>query len=153
LDTGTSRDNIFSKINNIGNSLNDNPAPCAVCYAAGRSTIFNFPARTQCPDGWTIEYAGYLVSDCNYANHKRSKYICWDEAPEVAVGGTAQVQAVICPVEVQCGSLPCSVYPNGRELNCISSIPGVKMIPFPPYKAPQTQSRLPSPTKTEYSDF
>jgi len=34
-----------------------------------------------------------------------------------------------------------------------SSIPGVKMIPFPPYKAPQTQSRLPSPTKTEYSDF
>ena len=34
-----------------------------------------------------------------------------------------------------------------------SSIPGVKMIPFPPYKAPQTQSRLPSPTKTGYSDF
>jgi len=35
----------------------------------------------------------------------------------------------------------------------LSSIPGVKMIPFPPYKAPQTQSRLPSPTKTGYSDF
>ena len=35
----------------------------------------------------------------------------------------------------------------------VSSIPGVKMIPFPPYKAPQTPSRLPSPTKTGYSDF
>ena len=34
-----------------------------------------------------------------------------------------------------------------------SSIAGVKMIPLPPYKAPRTQSRLPSPTKTGYSDF
>ena len=28
-----------------------------------------------------------------------------------------------------------------------SSIAGTKMIPFASYKAPQTQSRLPSPTK------
>jgi len=28
-----------------------------------------------------------------------------------------------------------------------SSIAGTKMIPFPPYKAPQTQPRLPSHTK------
>ena len=29
----------------------------------------------------------------------------------------------------------------------MSSIAGIKMIPFASYKAPQTQSRLPSPTK------
>jgi len=77
------------------------------------------PARTQCPDGWTSEYTGYLVSERNYSTKKRSSYICWDEAPDVAVGGIAQNQALIYPVEVQCGSLPCSVYVSGRELTCI----------------------------------
>jgi len=82
------------------------------------------PARTQCPDGWTSEYAGYLVSESDTmsgqsGNRKRSSYICWDEAPEIALGGTGQNQAVIYPVEVHCGSLPCSAYVSGRELTCI----------------------------------
>jgi len=80
--------------------------------------VFVAPARTQCPDGWTTKYAGYLVSDRNHERHKRSNYICLDEAPEVAVGETVH-QALIYPDEVQCGSLPCSVYPTGRELTCI----------------------------------
>ena len=43
--------NVFSKSNNGGNSLHDNPAPCAVCYVGGRSTVLMVPAKTQCPDG------------------------------------------------------------------------------------------------------
>jgi len=79
------------------------------------------PARTQCPDGWTTEYAGYVVSELPYIpqDRKRSSYICWDEAPEAAAGETNQDQSVIYPVEVHCGSLPCSLYPDGRELTCI----------------------------------
>jgi len=50
------------------------------------------PARTQCPDGWIVEYTGYLVSDRN--NHTRSSYVCIDEAPETATGFTAQHQAM-----------------------------------------------------------
>ena len=110
--------NVFSEANNGGNPLADNPAPCAVCYVSGRSTILMVPARTQCPDGWASEYAGYLVSAYT-GNAHRSSYICWDEAPEVAVGGTSQNQALIYPVEVRCGSLPCSVYVSGRELTCV----------------------------------
>jgi len=112
------RNNIFSESNNGGNPLHNNPAPCAFCYVGGRSTVAMIPARTQCPDGWTSEYAGYLVSEARY-DRKRSSYVCWDEAPEVAVGGTAQNNAAIYPVEVLCGSLPCSLYPTGRELTCI----------------------------------
>jgi len=108
--------NIFSE-DNAGGPLFDKPAPCAVCYVAGRSSVLMVPARTQCPDGWATEYAGYLVSEVSF--RRRSNYICMDEAPEVAVGGTAQSQAVIHPVEVQCGSLPCSVYISGRELACV----------------------------------
>jgi len=77
------------------------------------------PARTQCPDGWAPEYTGYMVSAMAGPTKHRNNYICWDEAPEIADGGTNQNQAAIYPVEVHCGSLPCSVYISGRELTCV----------------------------------
>jgi len=118
FNSGTNRNNIFSESNNGGNPLLDNPAPCAFCYVGGRSTVAMIPARTQCPDGWTMEYAGYLVSDRNTHAH-RSSYICWDEAPEVAAGSKDQNQALVHPVAVHCGSLPCSLFISGRELTCV----------------------------------
>jgi len=99
--------------------LVNNPAPCVVCYVGGRSTILMIPARTQCPAGWTAQYAGYLVSEWSHNGKLRSSYVCLDEAPEIAVGGTNQDKAVIYPVQVLCGTLPCSLYPTGRELTCI----------------------------------
>jgi len=81
------------------------------------------PARTQCPDGWTTEYAGYLMSEWSNSDRKRSSFICWDQAPEIAAGGIIAEgqtwQAVIYPVEVVCGTLPCSKYITNRELTCV----------------------------------
>ena len=116
--------NVFSVVNNGGNPLGNKQAPCVVCYVSGRSAILMIPARTQCPDGWTSEYVGYLVSEHALSSstnpRHRSNYVCWDEAPEVtAVNVTNQNQAVIYTVEVQCGSLPCSDYISGRELTCV----------------------------------
>ena len=113
------RNNVFSEVNNDGRPLQQNPGPCAACYVPDRSTILMIPARTQCPDGWTKEYGGYLVSAEEGSDRKRSSYICWDEAPEIAVGGKSQNQGDICPVEVHCGSLPCSLFISGRELTCV----------------------------------
>jgi len=110
---------VFSEVNSGGTPLLDKPAPCAVCYVAGRSTILMVPARTQCPDGWTTEYTGYLVSEANYLDRKRTNYICWDEAPEVETGGLNQAQSHVYPVEVKCGTLPCLDYISGRELTCV----------------------------------
>ena len=43
-----------------------------------------------------MEYAGYLVSEIHgLSGRQRNSYICWDEAPEVAVGGTNQDEAII----------------------------------------------------------
>ena len=118
--SGTNRNNVFSRRNNRGNSLHLKPASCAVCYVGGRSTILMIPARTQCPYGWTMEYAGYLVSTSIHdSNRKRSSYICVDEAPEVAVGQSTNQASGIYPVEVKCGTLPCSAYISGRELTCV----------------------------------
>ena len=112
------RNHIFSERNNAGNPLADKPGPCAVCYVRGRSTILMIPARTQCPDGWNMEYTGYLVSSSKSLKH-RSNYICWDEAPEIAAGAIDQNKAIIYPVKVRCGILPCSMYITGRELTCV----------------------------------
>jgi len=118
FNTGAHRNNIFSETN-AGGPLEQHPAPCALCYVEARSTVAMIPARTHCPAGWTPEYAGYLVSETSVADRKRSSYVCWDDAPEIARGGTDHNNAVIYPVQVRCGSLPCSVYPTGRELTCI----------------------------------
>jgi len=117
FNSGSARNNIFSEANNGGADLVNNPAPCAVCYVQSRSTVLMIPARTQCPDGWSVEYAGYLVS--NRYQLKSSSYICLDEAPETATGAMAQNHALFYPVEVECGTLPCSVYIGGRELSCV----------------------------------
>ena len=117
FNSGSARNNIFSEANNGGADLVNNPAPCAVCYVQSRSTVLMIPARTQCPDGWNVEYAGYLVS--NHYTHKRSSFVCLDEVPEVATGAKAQSQALFYPVEVECGTLPCSLYVNGREITCV----------------------------------
>ena len=109
---------VFSERNSGRTSLYNQPAACAVCYVASRSTVLMVPARTECPDGWTMEYGGYLMSE-HGSDRGRSKYLCWDEAPERMNGTFNANQCVIYPVEVYCGSLPCEVYIDGRELTCI----------------------------------
>jgi len=115
------QNNVFSERNNGNSPLNSKPVPCAVCYVTGRSTVLMVPARTQCPDGWTTEYGGYVVSEYPHSqDRKRSSYICMDVAPEVAAAGDITPhQSVIYPVEVHCGTLPCSLYITGRELTCV----------------------------------
>ena len=46
FNSGIYHNNVFSESNNGGNPLVNNPAPCAVCYVQGRSTILMIPART-----------------------------------------------------------------------------------------------------------
>ena len=112
-------DNVFSRTNSGGREFTKNPAPCAVCDVPGRSRTAMIPARTQCPDDWTKQYAGYVVSERGDVDRKRSSYVCFDEVPEIAVGDSSQWQSEFHHVEVHCGTLPCSVYISGRELTCV----------------------------------
>jgi len=77
------------------------------------------PARTSCPDGWTQEYAGYIMSLHSREALHSTTYICVDEAPEVATGATDQVQAILLFVKLGCGTLPCLKYHNGWEVACV----------------------------------
>ncbi|XP_066283038.1 short-chain collagen C4-like [Branchiostoma lanceolatum] len=100
-------------------TLHDRDVPCAVCYSLSRRTQLMIPARTTCPDGWTREYGGYLMTE--YHDHpSRSEFVCMDGEPEVLPGGEGnQDGALFYLVEARCGSLPCPPYVEGRELACV----------------------------------
>ena len=98
--------------------LDQRSVPCAVCRVAGRGTHLLLPAKLSCPENWTEEYRGFIMS--GYHGHaQRSKAVCVDEAPEVVPGSQSDVNgALLYLVEGACGSLLCPPYVNGREITC-----------------------------------
>lgn len=108
----------FLTTNNGGSQLLNTNAPCSLCQVTGSSTQIMLPARKDCPAGWHLQYRGYLVTS-HRSNHKKD-YICLDEAPEAIHGSHRNDNgALLYPVEVVCGSLPCPQYVNGWEIACV----------------------------------
>ena len=93
--------------------------PCAVCHVRERQAKVMIPARKECPDEWTREYHGYLVTNADV--YSRTTFECMDEAPEVLEGtGRDENGALFYVVEADCShSLPCPNYVNGWALTCV----------------------------------
>ena len=93
-------------------SVNEANVPCAVCQSETRSVALLQPGKTSCPQGWTKEYAGYLMAD-EYNNEPRSA-ICIDEAAEGAGNPNDNERGVTAAMFASCGGLKCPPYnPNG----------------------------------------
>ncbi len=101
----------------VGESADGN-VPCAVCLAATRTTMLMVPAKTICPDGWTMEYNGYLMTERTHSVHRRSIYECVDSGQETL--GTTAVNAggLLTHVEARCGNIECPPYVAENELTC-----------------------------------
>ncbi|XP_013421406.1 uncharacterized protein LOC106181535 [Lingula anatina] len=115
----TAANDPFHKTNaNSITSLTPQDVVCAACRVPTRSSHIMIPAHMECPNSWSKEYTGYLMSSAY--THKRSEYICVDSAPEVdEKGGDDKQGALLYNVEAACGSLPCPDYISGRELTCV----------------------------------
>ena len=100
--------------NGITASSNNHDVPCAVCFSIAR-TSYMFPAKVTCPDGWTEQYQGYLMT----SRRRRSEYLCVDEAFERAGSRSNDNGFQLYVVEPQCKSLPCPPYDETRELACV----------------------------------
>ncbi|XP_066299775.1 uncharacterized protein [Branchiostoma lanceolatum] len=100
-------------------SPQDYDVPCSVCHVAGRSAHVMIPARLSCPQGWSKEYSGYLMS-AHHSHYNNKNFICVDGAPNLRAGSSANDNgALLYLVEAQCGSLPCLPYISGYELTCV----------------------------------
>ena len=108
--------------------LNDDNVPCAVCTVEA-SAVFMQPGRTTCPDGWTVQYTGYIMSELldqsgtRESENYRSQFVCVDEnSMEIADLQIGNIEARLTHVHVACDEtdiLPCDegFYDEGH-LSC-----------------------------------
>ena len=78
------------------------------------------PARDDCPDGWTKEYDGYLMTE-HWNSPKTRDFICVDSDPEAVPGSKGGAVGALL-YAVQLGSCDyftsCPPYYENRELTC-----------------------------------
>ena len=91
--------------------------PCAVCYASTRVAMLMIPAKTQCPSSWTLEYAGYLMTE--HHGHRRTMFACVDKDAESIPGEAGDTNgALFYHVEATCNGILCPPYDTEREMTC-----------------------------------
>ena len=92
-------------------------APCAICYTPTRTAKITIPARTSCPDSWTKEYYGYLMTD-KYSHSSRVP-VCVDVNAESVAGSAVQNgRSLLYFLETTCTGIRCPPYSNGAEIAC-----------------------------------
>ena len=95
-------------------------APCSVCYTPSRSTKITIPGRITCPDSWTREYHGYLMTANQRVDNRSRVPICVDVNAESVDGSAAQtVTSLLYFVETTCTGISCPPYSDGAEVACV----------------------------------
>ena len=113
----------------ISSAVQNDNAPCAVCYVPTRETVLMLPARLECPSSWTFEYTGYLMTTRHGNNHYRTMYECVDKNPTTIPGSAADTNgAVFYHVEATCNGLPCGPYDPQKEITCAVCVPSNRAV-------------------------
>ena len=103
------------------NRVADHNPPCVACHVTTRSAQLMIPGTDQCPGGWTLEYAGWLVSE-HYGHKGRTMYVCLDKDAEILRGEEASTNgALMYHAVVEClgrYGIPCPPYVNQKDLAC-----------------------------------
>ena len=101
----------------LANVANDN-VPCAVCHVMPRNSIVTMPARLTCPDDWTTEYRGYLMT--SHAERYRQSAVCVDEYPEGVCGEEDNTGgALLYHMVAGENGLDSPPYSKHEELSCV----------------------------------
>jgi hypothetical protein len=90
--------------------------PCAVCLRDPAKVVLIQPGTQVCPAGWSLEYAGYLMS--HHYTQNAADFLCLDRASVTAGSVADQNGLMLYPTEAECGSLPCPGYVQDREITC-----------------------------------
>ena len=100
-------------------AVHNHNVPCAVCFSSMRETVLMMPAKPTCPPSWTLEYAGYLMSNYGSSSHYRTMFECVDKDPESIPGSAGSTDgALFYQAEANCNGLPCPPYDPQKELTC-----------------------------------
>ena len=108
-----------SSVNQPLNYIQDHNVPCVICKTI-RQSVLMIPARISCPDTWTLEYSGYLMTEhYNNPHAGRASPECVDKDPETVPGEVANTNgAHFCHMEASCNGIQCPPYVPEKELTC-----------------------------------
>lgn len=95
----------------------DRMVPCVLCHVSRRESIATMPADLTCPEEWTMEYSGYLMS--SHATSYRQSAICVDASPEAGCGERETGGARLHHVVASNGGIEYPPYHPNRELACV----------------------------------
>ena len=98
----------------------DHNVPCAVCYASTKSVQVMIPSRITCPDTWTTEYVGYLMTT-RYSHKNNKDFICVDKDGVGIPGSATNVNtgALLYHVTTTCTGIPCPPYDDKKYTTCV----------------------------------
>ena len=101
------------------NNLLQANLPCAVCHTDTKLSVLTVPAQYTCPNGWSMEYNGYLMTEGEYSDRQRKSTLCVDKDAEAVPGSEAGTDpALIYLMKATCDGLPCPPYNTNMALPC-----------------------------------
>ena len=100
-------------------SLLEANLPCAVCHTDTKLSVLTVPAQYTCPNGWSMEYNGYLMAEYEHSDRQRMNTLCVDKDAKAISGSLANTNpALIYLMRATCDGLPCPPYNTGMVLPC-----------------------------------
>ena len=104
----------------FGKNLQNSNVPCAVCFAPQKTAKLMIPAKISCPESWTREYYGYLMTA--YRGHNNNQYYECVDVDAIGIDNTSTNHdgTLFYFTEARCENhgLPCGPYVNERALTC-----------------------------------
>ena len=96
--------------------------PCAVCDIEEQSEHRMIPAESTCPNGWQLQYQGYLM---NYHHGTQAgNVICVnDQALGISPSSDAGIRKIVSQylshVVIDCKTFPCPPLNHAELLKCV----------------------------------
>ena len=93
--------------------------PCAVCHTDTKLSGLTVPAQDTCPNGWSMEYNSYLMTELERNERGRKNTLCVVQDAEAVPGTLAETDpAVVYLMKATCDGLPCPPYNTNMALPC-----------------------------------
>ena len=92
---------------------------CALYHIDTKLTVLTVPAQYTCPNGWSMEYNGYLMTEMARSEYGRKNTLCVDQDAEAVPESKANTSpAVVYLMRATCDGLPCPPYNTNMALPC-----------------------------------
>ena len=93
--------------------------PCALYHTDIKLSVLTVPAQYTCPNGWSMEYNGYLMTEIESNDRQRKNTLCGNRDAGAVPGSQASTNpSLVYLMRATCDGLPCPPYNTNMALPC-----------------------------------